>query len=105
MASMEEHVSQAIHAARTLEKALHDPGPWSMVYGEVIAPAVRMIAPDRIIFRAHFPDACVLNRPDEPVMYLRCGEEILSARLIEEPCDGEFITEWILLTAPESARV
>lgn len=86
-------VAEAVFRVRLIERALHDAGPWSIRYGGQDAPAVRMIAADRVIFRAHFPGVCWISDPDETATLL-CGGESVSIRPIEPPQDGEFTMEW-----------
>lgn len=99
-------VSQAVHNARLLERALHDSGPWTIAYGAVEVPAVRLIADDRIIFRAHFPDACLVNPPVYATFVLRCRDEDVAVRTEDDhPEDGEFIFEWTLRLRTENVPV
>jgi hypothetical protein len=103
MSTMDLRVAQAITAARTLETAYHDPGPWTMVYGPVEMPAVRMIAADRIIFRAWFPEVCPITPADK--IELRCRDRVLSVQECDEPAAGEFIDWVITASEPQIAPV
>lgn len=96
-------VSQAIYRVRQIERAVHDPGPWTITYGTHVAPAVRLVCDDRVIFRAHFPDACWIGGPDSEVT-LRCAGDFVSARPFDKPEDGEFNVEWTF-ALPEPVRV
>ena len=100
---LDNMVAAAVYRVRLIERALHDLGPWTMSYNGVQAPAVRMIAHDRVIFRAHFPDVCWISEP-EPTVVLLCDGEPVSARPIERPEDGEFTMEWEI-ALPEPVRV
>ena len=93
-------VAKAVFAARQIERATNDPGPWTITYGTETVPAVRWVGEDRVIFRAHFPDACWIEQ-DEPVLTLRCRGEMAGIRPTEPPKDGEFDVEWSFsLVAP-----
>lgn len=96
-------VARAVMAARQIERALHDDGPWTIRFNDVDYPAVRWIGEDRVIFRAHFPDACWLS--DEQVFVdLMCRDDVVGTRLIE-PVDGESSIEWVFaLPEREPAR-
>lgn len=93
-------VAQTIFKARQIERAVNDPGPWTIIYGTKSAPAVRWIGEDRVIFRAHFPDACWIKVPD-CALILRCRKDTVGVRSIDTPADGEFIVEWCF-ALPES---
>jgi hypothetical protein len=96
-------VAEAVFRVRLIERALHDAGPWSMRYGGFDAPAVRLIAADRVIFRAHFPDVCWISDPG-PTVLLLCDGETVSVQSIGRPEDGEFTMEWeIALPEPVHA--
>jgi hypothetical protein len=86
-------VSQAVFRARQIERAVNDPGPWTITFGTQIAPVVRWVGEDRVIFRAHFPNACWLA-VSAPVLTLHCREKMVAVKSIDVPNDGEFIVEW-----------
>ena len=88
-------VAQAVYRARQMERALHDPGPWTMAWGPHTVPASRLVGEDRIVFLAHFPEHCFLVEPD-PTLRLFCAGEELGSRRIEFPGDGAFMVEWTL---------
>lgn len=86
-------VARAVFRARQIERAANDSGPWTVVYGNQSAPAVRWCGEDRVTFRAHFPNACWLEDSD-PVVTLLCHGEFVGEQVIDVPDDGEFIVEW-----------
>ena len=86
-------IAQAIFRARQIERAVHDRGPWTVSYGNQVAPAVRWVGSDRVIFRAHFPDACWLPDTDS-CLTLLCRDEMVGTKSIVTPADGEFTVEW-----------
>ena len=93
--TLDSTVAQAVYRARSLERALHDPGPWTMSWGPHEVPACRLISDDRILFLAHFPSHCYLMVPD-PTLTLLCAGEEIGSREIVFPGDGEFAVEWSL---------
>lgn len=96
-------VARAVMAARQIERALHDQGPWTIRFNDVDYPAVRWIGEDRVIFRAYFPDACWLSEDPAPVD-LVCSGEVVGTRLVEA-VDGESSIEWVfVLPEREPAR-
>lgn len=86
-------VAQAVFAAHQMERAVNDPGPWTITYGEHTAPACRWITEDRVIFVAHFPDVCWLDV--EPILTLSANGEVVGTRRIEPPGDGQWKAEWV----------
>lgn len=90
-------VARAVMAARQIERAVHDPGPWSINLGGISYPAVRWVGEDRVIFRAHVPDTCWLV--DEPIAIdLVCwtaeGSDVVGSRMVEMT-DGASSIEWV----------
>ena len=96
-------IAKAVFAARQIERATNDPGPWTITYGSETVPAVRWVGEDRVIFRARFPDACWIDQA-EPTLTLRCRGDLVGVRQVECPEDGEFYTEWVF-AFPEPVRV
>ena len=96
---MDIEVARAVFQARQIERALNDPGPWTVGYGSHVAPAVRWVTDREIIFAAHFPDACWMD--DDGFLTLRCRDEVVGTRTIDTPEDGEWKAEWTFsLTSP-----
>lgn len=94
--------AQAVFTARAFERAVHDAGPWSMVWGPFEVPAERVVTHDTVDFVGTFPEHCFLVTP-EPVITLRCrGEDVLS-RSIEFPGDQGFTVRWGLSGASAMA--
>lgn len=90
--------SRLVLAARLLERALHDDGPWSMAYGPLVAPARREVDEGGVRLVADFAPHCWLARPD-PVVELRCRGVVVNARPVEDPGDGAFSVSWALSAA------
>lgn len=94
---LELEASQALFAARALEAALHDPGPWTMEWGPYTVPAERVLTETGVAFRAVFPETCWIEPPDTGVV-LRCRGEVMGLRRIDHPGDTQFIVTWELAT-------
>jgi hypothetical protein len=86
-------VSRAVMAARLIERAVHDHGPWAMRVEGITCPAVRWITGDRVIFRAHLPEVCFLD--DEHFVDLLCNGEPVSTRLVDFS-SGDLSITWTL---------
>jgi hypothetical protein len=95
MSTLDFAVAQAAFRARQMERALHDPGPWTISWGDCEVPASRLIGRNRIVFLAHFPARCHLAVP-EPLAILQCAGDLIGTQEIEFPGDGEFELEWTL---------
>lgn len=88
-------VAQALYRARQMERALHDPGPWTIKWGPHEVPASRLVGETSIHFLAHFPEHCYLDAPS-PTATLLCRGEVVGTRDIEFPGDGAFSLTWVL---------
>lgn len=93
MDTLDLAVAQAVHAARLLERALHDPGEWSMEYAGQVFPAQRIVHRDHIHFRGTLPAQCWVSEP-ETVLSLLIDGEVISVRPIAHPGDGEHTLDW-----------
>lgn len=85
-------VAQALFAARQAERALHDRGPWEVRIGSLSVPACKIIAPNRVVFFAHFPEHCWLQPP--VMAELLCRGEVVGTKALDEVTDAEFAFEW-----------
>lgn len=95
-------VARAVALAKSMERAVHDLGPWTMERSGLSVPAVRVIASDRVIFRAEFPDVCWLD-DESAVLFLKSrGEYVISME--REHFDGAHMIEWAL-ALPEALAV
>lgn len=63
-------VSRAVTRIHALEKAVHEPGPWTMDLDGLIVPAQRTLGEYSVRFHAHFPAS-----PGSCALILRAGEE------------------------------
>jgi hypothetical protein len=52
--SLDLRVAQAVMAAKLMERALHDPGPWHIEWDGVTAPATKVVSEDVVSFHATF---------------------------------------------------
>lgn len=97
---IELDAAQALFAARMLEAAVHDPGPWSFRWGGIEVPAERAITSEGVTFTGHFPDICWLRRPTDGLLIL-CNGTIMGIRRVDEtehPGDTGFEVSWSVLT-------
>lgn len=91
--------ARAVMQARLLERAVHDPGPWTMEYGGILMPTSRFLLPDRAIFVAHLPEHCWLRAPES--LTLHCRGELVASKVIEHPGDESCQILWeIVLPEP-----
>lgn len=91
-------VSRAITMVHILERALHDPGPWSLRINGSFAPAERRVEQDRVVFSAEFP--CV-ERVDGATMALSlfCDHDLVAIRNVHigpDANENPFMAEWVL---------
>ena len=86
-------VAQGVVRAKLLERASHDPGPWTVRIGDTVVDAVRCRTPAGVRFLMHFDDV-----PDDDVAWLCCrGEELSSWDLAGAlPAYGPFALQWKL---------
>jgi hypothetical protein len=86
-------VARAIFQTRQIERAVNDPGPWTIAHGDQVSPAVRWVGEDRVIFRAHLSEVCWITPPD-PILTLLCRGEVVGIRPIDLPDEDEYVVEW-----------
>lgn len=88
-------VSQITYRARLMERALHDAGPWTMVFatGEIkmAASAAKVLMDDGISLHAHFPG--LPSGTGEVTLYLR--ENPVAVFPVDSSEHG-FTVEWAL---------
>ena len=96
---IELDASQALFAARMLEAAVHDPGPWTFQWGSIEIPAERTITPEGVTFTGTFPDVCYLRRPEGGLL-IRCAGAVMGIRRVDDqhPGDTSFVVTWSVLT-------
>ena len=91
--------AQALFAARMLEAAVHDPGPWSFRWGGIEVPAERTLTDEGVVFTGSFPDVCWIERPTEG-LEIRCAGEVMGMRRVDEvehPGDTGFVVTWSVI--------
>lgn len=98
---MDLQAAQAVVRARLLERATHDPGPWTVRMGAITVDAVRVRTPASVRFLLYFRDL-----PDDTVAWLCCrGEEVSSWDLTGKlPESGAFTLQWKLSIPRESVE-
>lgn len=97
--SIDLDVAQALFAARMLEAAVHDPGPWSFRWGGIEVPAERTLTDEGVVFTGRFPDVCWIQRPTDGLVIL-CNGVVMGMRRIDEvehPGDTGFTVTWSVL--------
>lgn len=87
-------VNRALLLARALERALHDPGPWTVRIGAQIYPACRVVIPSsrRVIFYAYLHDAPAPG----VVADLYCRDAWVSTTVLDDLPDAPSRFEWEL---------
>lgn len=90
---LDSTVAQVVHAARLLEKAVHEYGTWTISWGPQTLPAKRTLTDCGAIFSVIFPDACHLEKFDAPLVLSKDGEPI-AVKPITWPGDGSFAVDW-----------
>lgn len=97
---IELDAAQALFAARMLEAAVHDDGPWTFRWGGIEVPATKEITEDGVVFVGVFPDVCYLSPPDGGLALL-CDGTVMGIRQIKEgehPGDTRFVVTWAVLS-------
>jgi hypothetical protein len=80
-------------AAKLLERALHDDGPWTVSIGPLTVPAERLFGADAVTFRAQVPEHCWMGSTPHTAT-LACAGTVLSAKPIDHPGDAAFTIMW-----------
>lgn len=93
--SLDSVVAQVVFTAKCLEKAVHDPGPWTVTWNGRTVPAHRFEIDAGVVFCAKFEEHCHLDVPPLEVS-LDCADEIVTVRVIEFPGDGAFDIQWAI---------
>lgn len=91
--SLDTVVSEVVYLAKTLEKAVHDPGPWTMTFGGRTEPAKRFEVDGGVVFISVFAEHCHLV-PPEPRIVLECDMHPVAVKAIIFPGDGSFEVRW-----------
>lgn len=91
--SLDHVAARMVMRARQLERALHDPGPWSITVGphsdEWMLRARKVVGEDHVTFIAVVP-----LRGESPVMAeLNSGEDIVAVKILE-PVGGYAQVSW-----------
>jgi hypothetical protein len=73
--NLENAVSRMVMRARQFERAVHDPGPWTIVVDGVESPARKVLGADHATFYA-----IVRCDKEAPVAELRCNGEIVAVK-------------------------
>ncbi len=91
--SLDHVAARMVMRARQLERALHDPGPWSISVGphsdEWMIPARKVVGEDHVTFIAIVP----LTGSSPVMAELNCGDEIIAVKLLD-PVGGLAQVSW-----------
>lgn len=90
--------ARAVARARLLERAVHDPGPWTVQIAGVSAPAVKVLTAKRVIFLAYF-DGLDWVGPAPDVAWLACEGVTLTSMDIDIALGRAFNVEWEIAVA------
>lgn len=87
-------ISRAITMAHVLERALHDPGFWTMELCGVHVPSGKVIEDDRVTFVAEFPRLA----PGVFPLSLYCDEDLVLSRnvALHARAEESLVAEWTL---------
>lgn len=99
---LELEAAQALFAARMAVAAVHDTGPWTIQWGDLVVPATRIATQQGVSFIAEFPELCWLTPPTDGAI-LRCRDQVMAIRRIDHPGDTGFLVRWELALAKVGA--
>lgn len=103
---IELDAAQALFAARMLEAAVHDPGPWTFKWGEVEVSATKVFTDTGVVFTGRFPDICYLRRPEGSLTIL-CDGVVMGMRHpdeMEHPGDTGFEVSWTVISRRDRVK-
>lgn len=89
MTMLDLEVSKAVMAVHTLERAVHDVGPWFIRWGDEVRQACRQVGSNGVLFTAPFVG------PGAKEATLFCREEALAVREVVYDA-GDFALRWML---------
>lgn len=90
---LDRAISSAQFRLSLLEKALHDPGPWSITVADRRCEARRVFYRDGVSLLATVPGLA----PGADLASLWCGDDLVGVRAIEIPADVDLIeVDWTL---------
>lgn len=75
--SLDDVVSRIVMRARQFERALHDPGPWSIHVGGTDNKARKVVGDDHVTFYS-----VVRSHDDVAVAELRCNGEVVAVKVL-----------------------
>lgn len=105
--SLDQKAAQMVLRARQIERAVHDPGPWSITVGwdkgEMNIPARRVVGEDHVTFYAVVPlfEQQNLSGLDYILAELSCGSELVAMKPLEPVNDFAEISWEFLVIDPE----
>lgn len=87
--TLDHRVSMSLAQARTLERAVHDRGTWTIRIGNQTSYAERVLMPDGVQFTAWF------SPTDETEAWLYLDDEPVSVRAVDPVLDEDFGLQWV----------
>lgn len=95
---LDERVSSALYRLRTLERAVHDAGPWSIVIEGVRHPATRVVTASGVVFTATVPHG---KGRAKARAVLECRDEFISVADVDTTTSATELS-WTLNLAPSA---
>jgi len=84
--SLDSVVARMVMRAKQIERALHDPGPWTVTVGphpdQFERPARRVVGDDHVTFYAIADLSGAMTGTDVVAAELSCGEDIVACKLL-----------------------
>lgn len=105
--SLDQKAAQIVLRARQIERAVHDPGPWSIsvgwALGEHDIPARRVVGEDHVTFYSVIPlyEQQNLDGLGYVLAELYCGSDLVALKPLE-PIDDFAEIAWEFLVIDES---
>lgn len=105
--SLDASVAQIVMRARQIERAVHDPGPWSVTVGgrlgEHHLPLRKVVGEDHVTFYGLVPlwEEQVASSTGFILAELRCGDDLVALRPLEPINDYAEIAWQFLVINPE----
>lgn len=97
--SLDHVAARMVMRARQIERALHDPGPWTITVGphpgQWRLPARKVVGEDHVTFIAIVPlgDEECMDGVSAVAAELNCGEDLVAVKLLD-PVGGPAQVSW-----------
>lgn len=87
--SLDHVAARMVMRARQIERALHDPGPWTILAGPYLGEARKVVGDDHVTFIAVLP---LMGSGPVPAE-LHCGKDVVAVKLLD-PVGGLAQVSW-----------